>query len=366
MNALLERLASPLALDAYLAALRPTWAPGRGVIEGLDPQTATATSVLIRPGRGWDGHRPGQFVTVGVDVAGVRHHRCYSLTSVPDRRDGRIEITVQAVEGGTVSRHLARHARVGDVVALGAADGDFTLADEPRPLLAITAGSGITPVMGIVRSLVASTLPRRDVLVLHHAPRADEVIFGAELARYAATESWLRVETVLTREPGGGHLDADRLAGLCPDWAERDAYVCGPTGLLDFATDHWSAAGAIGRLHVERFSAAVVGAHHIAAASPTAPRSSDPDGPDAASGTVRFASARIDALPASPTATLLDTAEAAGLAPPFGCRMGVCHTCSTAVLAGCARDLRDGRLVEAGTHVQLCVSTAAGDVTLDL
>jgi ferredoxin-NADP reductase len=362
MNALLDRFASPLRVDAYLAALRPTWAPGRGVVVASEPQTATATSVLIRPGRDWAGHRPGQFVTIGVDVGGVRHHRCYSLTSVPGRPDGCIEITVQAVEGGTVSRHLARHARRGDVVSLGAADGDFTLPDEPRPLLAVTAGSGITPVMAMVRSLVASAVPRRDVVVVHHAPSADDVIFGTELARHAVAHEWLRVETVLTREPGGGHLDADRLDRLCPDWTERDAYVCGPTGLLDFAADHWTAAGAIERLHVERFTAPVLGAGTTAV---TTLRSEDADG-TAGQGTVRFAATGVDAVPPTPATTLLEIAEAAGLAPPCGCRMGICHTCSTPVLDGCARDLRDGRLVEAGSHVQLCVSAGAGDVTLDL
>jgi ferredoxin-NADP reductase len=356
MNGLIERFTSPLDTDAYLAALRPTWARGRGVVEAVERQTPTATSLLIRPGRGWAGHRAGQFVTVGVDVGGVRHHRCYSLTSEPHRPDGRIEITVQSVDGGTVSTHLAHRTRPGDDLAVGSAEGDFTLLDDDRPVLAVTAGSGITPVMGMVRSLArGGRRARPDVVVVHHAPTPDRAIFAGELARLDATEPWLRVETVLTREPGGGHLDGDRLARLCPDWAERDAYVCGPMGLLDFATDHWAAAGLVERLHLERFASSM-------------PTGGVADSDDLGDGdaTVRFAATGLDAVPATPATTLLDIAEANGLVPPSGCRMGICHTCSTPLLAGCARDLRDGRLVEAGTHVQLCVSAAAGDVTLDL
>src|SRR4051794_32524106 len=103
MNSLLDRLAAPLDLDAVLAACSPRWGRRRGVIESIVPRTTTAASIRIRPGRDWDGHEAGQHVTIGVDVDGVRHQRCYSLTSAPDAADDCIEITVQAVADGTVS-----------------------------------------------------------------------------------------------------------------------------------------------------------------------------------------------------------------------------------------------------------------------
>jgi ferredoxin-NADP reductase len=371
MHGLLDRLASPLDLDAYLAAVNPRWGTRlRGVVERVDAQTATAASIVIRPGPAWRPHRAGQFVTVGVDVDGVRHQRCYSLTSSPTRADGRIEITVQALDGGTVSTHLVERTRPGDVVHLSQADGDFTLptalpptAVPPSPLLFVSGGSGITPLMGMLRTIAAlDDDPNRldqpgvdqpSVVLIHHAASADRVLFAAELTHLAATTSWLDVEVVLTRDADGcsrpgAHLDAERLALLCPDWMDRDAYVCGPAALLDFATDHWEAHGVTGRLHVERFT-------------PVAPTASAPG----TSGTARFARSGVDA-PSNGATALLDLAESAGVAAPSGCRMGICHTCSTPVLAGCARDLRDGRLVEAGAHVQLCVSAAAGDITLDL
>ena len=361
MNGLLDRLTSPLDLDAYLAAVNPRWGTRlRGVVEAVTPQTSSAASIVIRPGRGWRGHRAGQFVTVGVDVNGVRHQRCYSLTSVPNRPDGRIEITVQAVDGGTVSRHLVERARPGDIVQLDQADGDFTLAapaDRRTPgLLFVTGGSGITPVMGMLRTIAAG-LDQADAVLIHHATSADNVIFATELSELAETAPWLRTEIVVTRAADGStrpgtHLDARRLDEVCPDWRDRQAYVCGPEPLLDFATGHWSTAGLVDHLHLERFTPIAFDAM-----------------PTQRSGSVRFARSRIDASPdTSPDGsnTLLDLAESAGIAAPSGCRMGICHTCSTPLLAGCAQDLRDGRIVEAGTHVQLCVSAPVGDVTLDL
>jgi ferredoxin-NADP reductase len=344
MNSLLDRFAAPLDLDAMLAAWSPRWARGRGLVESIVPRTATSASIRIRPGRGWRGHQAGQHVTVGVDVDGVRHARCYSLTSTPADRD--VEITVQAVDGGTVSRHLVHAVRPGDVVALGRATGDFTLPATRRPLLFLTGGSGITPAMGMVRTLALRAGAAPDVVVLHHAPTADRVIFGDELADLAHHHPWLRLDLSLT-QAGGRRLDADRLEARCPDWRDRKAYACGPAALLDFATGHWADAGVLDRLHVERFT-------------PLVPVGAPGDG-----GTVTFA-ASGSATPATSSTTLLAAAEDHGLLPPAGCRNGICHTCTTPLLAGCARDLRDGRLVEAGAHVQLCVTAAAGDVTLDL
>jgi ferredoxin-NADP reductase len=349
LDTTLGRWTSPVDPADYLSA----WSArlGRrsvGVIEQVTPITASSVAIDILPHRGWAGHRAGQFVTVGVDVDGVRHHRCYSLTSSPDRADGRIEIAVQAVPGGVVSNHLVDHARPGDVVQLGPADGDFTLsAVLPRRLLFISGGSGITPLMSIMRTLAADP-GEVDVVLLHHAPDPQHTMFGAELADMATSAPWLGVDVQHT-QCDGRRLDSVDLEARCPDWRDRETFACGPESLLTMVTDHWGAHGALDRLHIERFAAAV---------------RSEPE-TDGTTARVTFGASGRDALTSGDT-TLLDLAESAGLSPAYGCRMGVCHTCTTPLLAGCARDLRDGRLSEAGTHVQLCVSAPAGDVTLDL
>ncbi len=348
MNSVLERFTSPLDIDAYLSTISPLWGTRlRGVVERVDAQTASAASLTIRPGRSWKGHTPGQFVTVGVDIDGVRHHRCYSLTSRPD--DCCIEITVQASGRGLVSDHLVHRARPGDVVQLSQAEGDFTLQPRlHRPLLLVTGGSGITPAVGMLRAL--ADRPRNaDVVLLHHAVTADRLLFAAELERWSKDLPWLQIATSLTRQ-GGAHLDTDRLAVECPDWREREVYACGPQSLLDVVVDHWAQARLADRVHLERFTADL--------GSASVPAS-------AAGGVARFAASGVEA-DAGPATSLLEVAEAAGLAPAHGCRMGICHTCTTRLDRGCVRDLRDGRLSEPGAHVQLCVSAAAGDVTLDL
>lgn len=356
-TAVLRRLTSPFDADDYLALANPLWGTRlRGRIESVTPLTPSSAALRIRPGATWLGHRPGQFVTLGVDVDGVRHHRCYSLTSLPwgpttARGDRTIEIAVQATPGGAVSNHLVHHARPGDVVQLSQASGDFTLAAATPTVLFVTGGSGITPVIGMLRELEASTDPV-DAVLLHHTPDVDRLMYAAELDRLGGTDG-IRVDIGLTRPEGrsaGLRLDAARLDRTCADWRERDTYLCGPQTLIDTAVEIWADAGLAERLHVERFVPAGL-----------APRA-DHDG--AGTSIARFAASDVDTL-ADPSTPLLDIAEGAGLSPPSGCRMGICHTCTTRLDHGCVRDLRDGRIHEAGQHVQLCVSAAIDDVVLD-
>src|SRR3954451_17040787 len=143
-------LFSPLLPDDYLEMINPLWSTRelRGRIERVEPETAEAATVVIKPGYRWDGHRPGQYLRIGVDIKGRRHWRAYSLTSEPGRPDGCITITVKNVDEGVVSPYLVRHGRVGAIISLGGVVGDFVLPENPpEKLLFISAGSGITPIM---------------------------------------------------------------------------------------------------------------------------------------------------------------------------------------------------------------------------
>src|SRR5205823_1699759 len=182
---LAERITTPLVPADYLDIIDPlrSGVDLRGRIVAIHPETRDAVTVVIKPGRGWRAHVPGQYVRIGVDVDGVRQWRAYSLTSIADRRDGGIAITVKAIPGGTVSNHLVRRATVGTVVQLDQAAGEFTLGTQPPPkILFLTAGSGITPVMGMLRNMADQ---HADVVVVHCAPTSADVIFGGELRTLA-------------------------------------------------------------------------------------------------------------------------------------------------------------------------------------
>jgi ferredoxin-NADP reductase len=212
---LAELVATPLVPADYVDLLDPlrSGAALRGRVVEVRPETADAVTLVIRPGRGWQGHLPGQYLRIGVDVDGVRLWRSYSLTSPADRPDGCVSVTVKLQPGGKVSEQLVRRARPGLVVQLDQAAGDFVLPDHPLDkALFVTAGSGITPVIGMLRSAGAAL---RDVVVVHSAPTADDVIFADELRQLAAIG---RVRLVERHTRLDGHVKPDQLADLCRTW----------------------------------------------------------------------------------------------------------------------------------------------------
>ena len=323
----------------------------RGRVEAIEPETvsetARAATVRIRVGRGWRGHRAGQYVRLGVDIDGVRQWRTYSITSSitsKPRQTSHITVTVKAVAGGLVSNYLVHEATAGTLVHLNHATGDFTLpAPLPGKLLFVTAGSGITPVMGMLR---AHRDALANVVLVHSAGSACDVIFGEELRALARDGAIRLIEHHTTGRP---RLTAQGLTELVPDWQQRDAWACGPGGLLDDLETHYAAAGLGAKLRTERFRSAVV--------------------PSGDGGAVTFTRSGVTTETSNGT-TLLAAGEDAGVLMPAGCRMGVCFGCVVPLRSGTVRDVRNGDLTSAnpgdGVLVQTCISAAAGSCQLDI
>ena len=344
---------TPLLPEDYLDMVMPLRAGAdlRGRIVAVHPETRDAATIEIKPGRDWAGHVPGQYVRIGIDVDGVRQWRAYSLTHGP-RRDGLISITVKAVPDGTVSNHLVHHTPVGSLVQLEQAAGEFVLPENPDKLLFITAGSGVTPVVGMLRNLFPVTdegvlQPERsrdlDIVVVHVAPSEPDSIFLADLKALDAAGA---IHLVPRYDDVHGLLDVDELPALVPDVAERTTYACGPAGLLDALTEFHEAKGL--ELFTEQFRVAIVEPGEGGTVSFTK------------NGTV------VEADGATPS---LVAAEEAGVLMPSGCRMGICFGCVLPLREGAVRDLRNGEVTTAvpgdGVRIQTCISAAAGPCHID-
>lgn len=340
VTSLAEKLATPLLPADYTDLISPlaSSAELRGRITSIVPETADSATLVIKPGRGWRPHIPGQYVRLGVDINGVRHWRAYSLTSSPDRPDGYITITVKAIEDGLVSNHLVHAASAGTVIQLDQATGEFTLGEEEsRRVLFVTAGSGITPVMGMLRGAFDQI---EHAVVIHSAPTRRDVIFGRELRELAARE---RIELTELHTDEVGMLNPENLGAMVPDLTEREIWACGPTGMLDSIENHLATLGLEHRLHTERFRPAVVVTGE--------------------GGTVNFTESGT-AVEADGATPILDVGEAAGVLMPSGCRMGICFGCVSTLREGAVRDLRTGEITTSAVgddiQIQTCVSAAAG------
>jgi ferredoxin-NADP reductase len=347
---LIRSFTSPLLPDDYLELVNPLWSTRelRGRIERIERESANAVTVLIKPGWEWPGHKPGQYLRLGLSVDGVHHWRAYSLTSEPRRPDGYISITPKLVEGGKVSPFLFNGVRPGTIVRLGGVEGTFVLPDPlPASLLFISAGSGITPIMSMLRSL-AGRGQIADAVHLHSVHDRRELIFGRELERLAAEHPGYRLQLRITGEQG--RMGAAELDALCPDWPLREAFVCGPAGLLEAMSSHWKHNGDPARLHIERF----------------APDAHVGDGERGCGGEIRFCASDLMAH-SDGEQPILHAGESAGAKLPYGCRMGICHTCVGRLRAGQVRDLRTGRVHgQPGEMLRTCINAPEGDIEIEL
>jgi stearoyl-CoA 9-desaturase NADPH oxidoreductase len=341
-----ELLTTPLVPSDYLDEVAPLRNANvlRARIEEVRPEHDRAVTLVLRPGRGWRQHQPGQYLRIGVDVDGVRLWRNYSLTSDPARTDGRVEVTVTAIEGGLVSTYLVRHAKVGALLHLDPPAGDFVLPETaPAKVLFVTAGSGVTPIMGLLRGALHRL---DDVVVVHSARTAREALFTPELDDLAAEGRIRLIERTTSVE---GRLSPAGIARLVPDWAERDTWACGPNELLDELEKHWADAGLGERLRTERFRPVTLTA-------------------SGEGGELTFLKTRTT-VSARGDIPLLEAAEEAGVLMPSGCRMGICMGCVLPLRAGAVRDLRDGALIlaEAGDNIpiQTCITAVAGPCEID-
>jgi stearoyl-CoA 9-desaturase NADPH oxidoreductase len=350
----LRSMAEPHGVSRYLELLSPLWAldEQRAVVTEVRRETPHAVTLRLRPSSGGVPFRAGQFVPLTVEVDGVRRTRCYS-PSCAEGAEGLLELTVKAHSHGVVSRFLNEQASPGLVVGIGRADGTFALP-EPRPsrTLLISGGSGITPVMSMLRTLCngGHTAP---VTFLHYAPSREELIFGDELETLAARHRHVRIVTVFTRSAPGalsaglqGYFGPSHLDVAAPDYRSAEVYVCGPEGLVQAVR---GVDGLGERVQVERFEASQARAA----------------APGEATGHIRFAASGVGCD--NDGRTLLEQAEAAGLAPDHGCRMGVCHTCTRRLESGRVQHVSTGQeCSEPGALIQLCVNAPVGDVRVDL
>lgn len=355
----LRRLAAPFVappvFDFWAQRLHPTWTWERPLarIVGHAPAAAGAVTLTLKPNRHWAGALPGQHVNLGADIDGVRVTRSYSLDA-PASADGRITITVKGIEGGRMSRHLLDPARVGDVLDIGPGFGDMTLAHAAvaTPRLLLAGGSGITPLMALVRQLAGQGMPA-PVTLLYWARTRAEFCFTDELRALAARHDTFDVRFVLTGDApaaddeAGGRIEAELLASRVPDLATRHVDACGPGGFV--AAAQGLLDGRVAALRTEAFT--------------PPPR---PPVDDTGTVSVRLArSGRELQLPRG--IALLDALEAAGEKPRSGCRMGICNTCACGKAAGTARDLRTGAVQGEPTQaLKLCINSAVSDLVLDL
>jgi ferredoxin-NADP reductase len=340
---LVSLLTGPHGVDRYTEVVDAAWTRAEGRAKVIDVRRGTPRSVtlVLAPNQAFTGApdalRAGQYVNLAVEIDGRRHTRCYS----PANAEGapHLELTIGQHDGGLVSTYLREHARPGMVVGLTGVGGDFVLPmQRPNRILFVSGGSGITPVLAMLRTLVNEG-HAGEIAFVHYARNRAEASYYDELAALPG----VRVLHGYTRSAGGeleGRFGAEHLAVAMP---KPDAvFVCGPAALVDAVREH------------------CLDAQSESFVPPKLDMPAKPSG-----GRVTFADSAIEIT--DDGRSLLEQAESAGLNPANGCRMGICHTCTRRKTSGVVRNLTSGAVSTAPEEdVQICVSVPVGDVDIAL
>lgn len=314
---------------------------------------------------------PGQFITLRVEIGGEMFSRSYTISS-PPTRPHLISITVKRVVAGPVSNWLHDNVAPGNRITADAPLGAFTLTAPPAPkYLFLSAGSGITPVMSMTRTLF-DLGSDADVLFVHSARTPADIIFRRELDAIAAVMPNIRVAHVCEGDYPSerwtgprGRLSTAMLRDLAPDLQERETYTCGPAAYMASVR---RILGEIGydmrKYHEESFSFEDLPASEVPAAeSPSSAGAADAR----TTYSVEFVRSGVTVV-CGPDEYVLDAAYAAGLRPPASCAQGMCGTCKTTMLSGEVEMRHNGGIRPreiAANKVLICCSKPLSDLRID-
>jgi len=350
---LIAPLITPEIFDFWAARLHPTLSWQRPLARVVErrQESVDAVTLRLKPNRHWAGFRAGQHVNLTAEVDGRRITRSYSLSDAP-RDDGSIAVTVKRIEGGRLSPHLFHAAQVGEVFDIGPAFGEMALPASPHaPLAFLAAGSGITPLMAMIRALAADGMPAQATL-MYWARTREEFCYAEELRGLAGRfPNNFRVVFFLTRTQAAG---ADERQGrideaavsLLADLEKQHVFACGPGGFTRTAS-----------------ALLATRAQSFAAEAFTPP----PQVVDE-TGEVEITLTRSQRTLSVPRGqSILSALEAQGVRPAHGCRMGLCNTCACAKTSGTTQNLHSGDVnAEPAQALRICINGATSALTLDL
>jgi ferredoxin-NADP reductase len=266
-------------------------------------------------------YRPGQFCSFRVHIGEVEHFRCYSMSSAPEP-DGDLTFTVKRVPGGTVSNWLVDHVSEGDFLEVNPPSGNFCAREGGRPIVAFCGGSGITPVMSITQSLLATSA--RSVRLLYANRDVASVIFRAQLEDLSS-QCPERIHVHHHLDVESGFVDAAAVAAFVDGCTNVDFYICGPGPFNDLVEAALVGLGVRSEaIAVERFE--------TAADPPAVHAGTDPAyAPDSI---VLILRGKKHELAYHAGDTVLETARRADLVTPSSCQAGNCATCMAFVQEG--------------------------------
>jgi len=363
--------------DAFAPITTQTWANGRHVVRCVKVIQETwdvRTYCFMAEQPVMFFFKPGQFVTLELEIEGEQIFRSYTISSSPSVPYS-FSITVKRVPGGLVSNWLHDNLEEGAMIAVHGPVGQFNSIDFPaEKVLYLSGGVGITPVMSMARWAYDTNMDT-DMIFVHSARTPADVIYHRELDTMSSRVSNFQLHLICERQASGqawhgyrGFLDLTKLEMIAPDFLEREIFCCGPTPYMDAVRKILQEQGFdMSRYHEESFGAtpdsveeqAVIDAEVAVEEAEAIPRED-------------LLSISFDAsgksIQVAPGETLHSAASQLGLHIPKACGMGICGTCKVMVKEGYTTMEHNGGITDedvAEGYVLSCCTVAQSDVVVD-
>jgi len=321
-------------------------------------ETSDTKSYFFRADQDLNDFKAGSYINIQFEAEGKLTNRTYTISSSPKLKDT-FSITVKSIPGGFASNWLFNNLNNSDSILISQPQGQFVLPfQSPGKILMLSAGSGITPLMSMLRYL-SETGNRSDIEFLHYARSKEDTIFLEELNELESNQDNLSLNIVLenttkasnTNTPKrlSGRISPSHLSRLIPDLSEREIYLCGPQAFMQATTNiletlQFNPA----QLHQENFSLELNTAAY------------------AYSAQVSFESSNVSVQSVA-SKTLLEEAEAQGLSPASACRMGICKTCRCQKISGTTVNIITGKESStANEYILPCITVAKTNTSIAL
>ncbi len=351
----------------------PHWSTDayRAQVVAIRDEMTDMYSLVLKPQSGlldrdWPMFKAGQFIELMVEKEGSRTLRCFSISSSPAyyEKTGLIELSIRIQQQGLITPWIRQQLNVGSLVNISAAQGEFVLPEatlsshKAEKLLFIAGGSGITPFRSMLQQIASQHLNNQklnnnesqlDIHLLYYSRDTKQVLFQQEFQQLEKEHDGLSISYVDSENEG--FISADHLQKYCSDYYQRTTFICGPSPMIQ------QARKVLAELEVEQDKINF----EFFGAAPVEIENSE-------HGVVLFkASDKTVVSEKDKISTLLEQAEAQGINPVSGCRMGVCHQCICKKKSGVVFNTRTQQYSDTGSEeIQLCISVAQGDVVLDL
>ena len=345
LSSLAESVMDQHAANFWLQKFNTLWSINQalGKIVQKENSAQNMMSLTIQVNRHFQMRQAGQHHPVFVEVNGVRYERSYSLTQLDAQH---VLLTVKKVDQGKVSSWLVEQAQVGDILEFGQPYGDMLLPEQAQPMILLAAGSGITPMLSLLKALSKTDrMTQAPIQLLYWVKQYADVAFKARFEQLAEQYPNFSFQVFYTQEEDAGkRLNQDHLA-LVNNIENSLVYACGPSGFVAQAEQLFANAQSF---KSEAFSMTPVENSDIGFVNITLLKSN-----------------KVLVIPKGQS--ILSSLEQQNIKPTHGCRMGICHKCVCNKVEGSTKDLVNGsQNSEPGNLLKICVNSAQSDLVIDL